>query len=147
MLTSAVHVLCVVPARIGSTRLAQKPLRLIAGEPLIRHVARRVAEFDLGLRVVVATDDPRVADAAAGPPPGGPPGSPAVGGGAGGVMGGGVGGNRGRGWGLGPSRLPTSRDRRQGGGRRAADRARGRAGRARARIAGGGRDRDRGGPA
>jgi len=68
MLTSAVHVLCVVPARIGSTRLAQKPLRLIAGEPLIRHVARRVAEFDLGLRVVVATDDPRVADAVAGLP-------------------------------------------------------------------------------
>ncbi len=68
MLISAVHVLCVVPARIGSTRLAQKPLRLIAGEPLIRRVARRVVEFDVGFRVVVATDDPRVRDAVAGLP-------------------------------------------------------------------------------
>lgn len=62
------HVLCVIPARIGSTRLAHKPLRLIAGEPLIRHVARRAVEFDLGLRIVVATDDSRVADAVAGLP-------------------------------------------------------------------------------
>ncbi|MBI2614706.1 MAG: hypothetical protein HYW52_03295 [Gemmatimonadetes bacterium] len=49
------HVLCVVPARIGSSRLAQKPLRLIAGEPLVRCVARRVLGFDLGARVVVRT--------------------------------------------------------------------------------------------
>lgn len=62
------HVLCVIPARIGSTRLAQKPLRLIAGEPLIRHVARRVVEFDFGFPVVVATDDARVSDAVAGLP-------------------------------------------------------------------------------
>ncbi|MBI2537668.1 MAG: 3-deoxy-manno-octulosonate cytidylyltransferase [Gemmatimonadetes bacterium] len=62
------HVLCVVPARIGSSRLAQKPLRLIAGEPLVRCVARRVLGFDLGARVVVATDDPRVGRAVAGLP-------------------------------------------------------------------------------
>ncbi len=66
MLTFAVHVLCVIPARVGSTRLPQKPLRLIAGEPLIRHVARRVLDFDLGFPVVVATDDPRVSDAVSG---------------------------------------------------------------------------------
>lgn len=68
MLTSAVHVLCVIPARIGSTRLAHKPLQLIAGEPLIRQVARRVVALDAGLRVVVATDDARVRDAVAGLP-------------------------------------------------------------------------------
>jgi 3-deoxy-manno-octulosonate cytidylyltransferase (CMP-KDO synthetase) len=42
--------------------LTEKPLRLLAGEPLVRHVARRVLEFDLG-PVVVATDDLRVAEA------------------------------------------------------------------------------------
>lgn len=35
---------------------------------MIRHVARRVVEFDLDLRVVVATDDSRVAHAVAGLP-------------------------------------------------------------------------------
>lgn len=63
MLIFAVRVLCVIPARVGSTRLQSKPLRRIAGEPLICHVARRVLEFDLGWRVVVATDDPRVGEA------------------------------------------------------------------------------------
>jgi 3-deoxy-manno-octulosonate cytidylyltransferase (CMP-KDO synthetase) len=58
----------VIPARLGSTRISQKPLRLIAGEPLIRLVARRVLEFELGLRVVVATDDRRVSAAVSGLP-------------------------------------------------------------------------------
>ncbi|HKV65885.1 MAG TPA: 3-deoxy-manno-octulosonate cytidylyltransferase, partial [Rhodanobacteraceae bacterium] len=30
-----------IPARYGSTRLPGKPLRLLGGEPLIVHVARR----------------------------------------------------------------------------------------------------------
>jgi 3-deoxy-manno-octulosonate cytidylyltransferase (CMP-KDO synthetase) len=63
-----VRVLCVIPARIGSTRLSHKPLRRIAGEPLISVVARRVLDFDLGLRVVVATDDARIAEAVSGLP-------------------------------------------------------------------------------
>jgi 3-deoxy-manno-octulosonate cytidylyltransferase (CMP-KDO synthetase) len=63
-----VRILCIVPARLGSTRLSQKPLRLIAGEPLICLVARRILEFDLGLRVVVATDDRRVSAAVSGLP-------------------------------------------------------------------------------
>lgn len=53
-----------IPARYGSTRLPAKPLRLIAGEPMIVHVARRAGEA--GAReVVVATDDARIADALA----------------------------------------------------------------------------------
>ena len=53
-----------IPARFGSTRLPGKPLRLIAGEPMIVHVARRAREA--GAReVVVATDDARIADALA----------------------------------------------------------------------------------
>ncbi|MEZ5457457.1 MAG: 3-deoxy-manno-octulosonate cytidylyltransferase [Lysobacteraceae bacterium] len=51
-----------IPARFGSTRLPGKPLRLIAGEPMIVHVARRAQEA--GARaVVVATDDERIAAA------------------------------------------------------------------------------------
>ncbi len=51
-----------IPARFGSTRLPGKPLRLIAGEPMIVHVARRAQEA--GARaVVVATDNERIAAA------------------------------------------------------------------------------------
>jgi 3-deoxy-manno-octulosonate cytidylyltransferase (CMP-KDO synthetase) len=51
-----------IPARHASTRLPGKPLRLIAGEPMIAHVARRAREA--GAReVVVATDDARIQDA------------------------------------------------------------------------------------
>ncbi|MBS1240775.1 MAG: kdsB [Gemmatimonadetes bacterium] len=49
-------VLAVIPARLGSTRLANKPLQLLAGEPLIIRVAQRVASMGLADRVVVATD-------------------------------------------------------------------------------------------
>lgn len=65
MLASTVRVFCVVPSRIGSTRLPQKPLCRIAGDPLILHVVRRVLDFDVG-PVLVATDDVRVAEAVAG---------------------------------------------------------------------------------
>ncbi len=50
-----------IPARLGSTRLAEKPLAPIAGEPMIVHVWRRAMEVGLG-PVVVAADDPRIAD-------------------------------------------------------------------------------------
>ncbi|NND48816.1 MAG: NTP transferase domain-containing protein, partial [Rhizobiales bacterium] len=50
-----------VPARRASTRLPDKPLALIAGEPMIVHVWRRAVEADCG-RVIVATDDREIAD-------------------------------------------------------------------------------------
>ena len=50
-----------IPARYGSTRLPGKPLRLIAGEPMICHVVRRAVEAGAA-EVVVATDDQRIAD-------------------------------------------------------------------------------------
>ncbi|MCQ8279309.1 3-deoxy-manno-octulosonate cytidylyltransferase [Acetobacteraceae bacterium KSS8] len=51
-----------VPSRLGSTRLPDKPLAVIAGEPMIVHVWRRAMETGLG-RVVVAADHPRIAEA------------------------------------------------------------------------------------
>ncbi len=65
VLPFAVQLLCVIPARLGSTRLPDKPLRLLAGEPLVRVVVRRVLELDLAPRIVVAADDPRVLEAVA----------------------------------------------------------------------------------
>ena len=51
-----------VPARYAASRLPGKPLRLLAGEPLVLHVARRA--LAAGAREVrVAADDPRIADA------------------------------------------------------------------------------------
>jgi 3-deoxy-manno-octulosonate cytidylyltransferase (CMP-KDO synthetase) len=55
------RVLGVIPARLGSTRLPDKPLQLLAGEPLITRVIQRVAEHDLVDELVVATDSPRIA--------------------------------------------------------------------------------------
>ena len=56
-----------IPARFGASRLPGKPLRLIAGVPMVVRVARRALEA--GARdVVVATDDARIADALAGEP-------------------------------------------------------------------------------
>ncbi len=53
-----------IPARMGSTRLAGKPLADIAGVPMIVHVWRRAIEADLG-PVLVATDDDRIVAAVA----------------------------------------------------------------------------------
>jgi 3-deoxy-manno-octulosonate cytidylyltransferase (CMP-KDO synthetase) len=60
-----VRLLCVIPARLGATRLPNKPLRLLGGEPLIRVVARRALALDLGGPVVVASDHASVLEAVA----------------------------------------------------------------------------------
>ncbi len=53
-----------IPARFGSARLPGKPLLLIAGEPMVAHVARRALSAGAS-QVIVATDDARIADAVA----------------------------------------------------------------------------------
>lgn len=51
-----------IPARLAATRLPNKPLADIHGEPMIVHVWRRAMEAGVG-RVVVATDEPAIAAA------------------------------------------------------------------------------------
>ncbi|ODR95521.1 3-deoxy-manno-octulosonate cytidylyltransferase [Methyloceanibacter stevinii] len=54
----------VIPARRAATRLPDKPLAEIAGEPMIVHVWRRAIEAECG-PVLVATDSQEVQDAVA----------------------------------------------------------------------------------
>lgn len=60
----AVSTLAVIPARLGATRLPRKPLRLLAGSPLVIRVWQRIAALGLADRCVIATDHPDVAAAA-----------------------------------------------------------------------------------
>ena len=60
------HVVAIVPARYESTRLPGKPLALIDGKPMIQHVYERTHGVALVDRVLVATDDTRIADAVRG---------------------------------------------------------------------------------
>ncbi len=53
----------VIPARYASTRFPGKPLADIAGKPMIQHVYER-ALLSEAERVIVATDDQRIADVA-----------------------------------------------------------------------------------
>ncbi|TAM55594.1 MAG: 3-deoxy-manno-octulosonate cytidylyltransferase [Paraburkholderia sp.] len=53
----------VVPARLASTRLPEKPLADIAGKPMVVRVAERARDAGAE-RVLIAADDPRVLQAA-----------------------------------------------------------------------------------
>lgn len=53
--------LCVIPARLGATRLPRKPLRLLAGVPIIVRVMERVAALRVADRIIVATDSEEIA--------------------------------------------------------------------------------------
>ena len=58
-------VLAIIPARYQSTRLPGKPLAEIAGHPMIEHVYRRATSAKSVDAVIIATDDLRIANAAA----------------------------------------------------------------------------------
>ncbi len=49
----------VIPARYASTRLPAKPLKMIAGKPMIQHVYERACA-SAAAEVIVATDDSRI---------------------------------------------------------------------------------------
>lgn len=53
---TAGKVLCVIPARIGAERLDRKPLRTLAGRPLVEWVARNAQRSGVFDDLVVATD-------------------------------------------------------------------------------------------
>lgn len=55
-----------IPARYASTRLPGKPLRMIAGRPMIEWVVRRVESVPGLDRAVVLTDDRRIYDTVVG---------------------------------------------------------------------------------
>ena len=64
-MTATPDFIVAIPARHAASRLPGKPLRLLAGEPLVLHVARRA--LAAGAREVwVAADDERIAQALAG---------------------------------------------------------------------------------
>jgi 3-deoxy-manno-octulosonate cytidylyltransferase (CMP-KDO synthetase) len=54
-------IVAVIPARFASTRFPGKPLADIDGRPMIEHVYRRAAASPVVSRVIVATDDLRIA--------------------------------------------------------------------------------------
>lgn len=56
-------VLAVIPARYASTRFPGKPLVMIDGKPMIQRVWERVREAQAIDRIIVATDDARIAEA------------------------------------------------------------------------------------
>jgi 3-deoxy-manno-octulosonate cytidylyltransferase (CMP-KDO synthetase) len=59
-----VRIVGIIPARYASTRFPGKPLAMIAGQPLIRRVVERCRSAASLSEVIVATDDPRVAECA-----------------------------------------------------------------------------------
>jgi 3-deoxy-manno-octulosonate cytidylyltransferase (CMP-KDO synthetase) len=56
-------VVAIIPARYGSTRLPGKPLAPIGGKPMIQHVYESTSKARGLDRVLVATDDRRIAEA------------------------------------------------------------------------------------
>ena len=60
------RITAVIPARYGSTRFPGKPLVPVAGKPLIQWVWEAAKQSTRIENVLVATDDPRIAETARG---------------------------------------------------------------------------------
>jgi 3-deoxy-manno-octulosonate cytidylyltransferase (CMP-KDO synthetase) len=58
-----VEVVALIPSRYGSTRFPGKPLALLRGKPMIQHVYEHTCRVRGLARVLVATDDDRIAHA------------------------------------------------------------------------------------
>ena len=58
------EVVAIIPARWASTRFPGKPLAMLRGKPLVQHVWERACRAKSVDRVIVATDDMRIAQAA-----------------------------------------------------------------------------------
>lgn len=55
------NILCVIPSRIGSTRLVRKPLLEIQGKPMVQMVYENASSCKILAKVVVATDSEEIA--------------------------------------------------------------------------------------
>lgn len=55
-------ILCVIPSRLGSTRLPGKPLLNIQGKPMIQWVYENASRCKVISKVIVATDDEKIAE-------------------------------------------------------------------------------------
>lgn len=58
------RILGIIPARYASSRFPGKALAALAGKPLLQHVFERARQAQCVTRLVVATDDERIAEAA-----------------------------------------------------------------------------------
>jgi 3-deoxy-manno-octulosonate cytidylyltransferase (CMP-KDO synthetase) len=56
----------IIPSRYGSSRFPGKPLAMIAGKPLVQRAYEQAAQAKSIDRVVIATDDQRIADVVTG---------------------------------------------------------------------------------
>ncbi len=60
------NVVIIIPARYASTRFPGKPLADLWGKPILQHVWERARQAKLASRVIIATDDERIASAGRG---------------------------------------------------------------------------------
>lgn len=65
-LLRGVKILGIIPARYASSRFPGKPLHPIAGKPLLQRVVERCRLASTLSEVIVATDDPRIAESVRG---------------------------------------------------------------------------------
>ena len=56
--------ICIIPARAGSTRIKNKNIKVLNGEPLIGHVIKIAKSSRLFDRIVVSTDGDKIAEIA-----------------------------------------------------------------------------------
>lgn len=57
-----IKILCVIPSRIGSTRLPRKPLLPIQGKPMVQWTYENAKRCNILSDVIVATDNDEIAD-------------------------------------------------------------------------------------
>ena len=55
------HILAIIPARIGSKGIPQKNIKKLAGKPLLAYTAEAALHSDLLTRFVLSTDDEKIA--------------------------------------------------------------------------------------
>lgn len=60
-MSKKLHIVAIIPARYGSTRLPAKPLVDLCGKPMIQHVVEQARKASLLTNIIVATDDERIA--------------------------------------------------------------------------------------